>query len=204
MDPLHASKGPQITKHGCEGCIVTVDRPLGSLCLAADTPPAPAAVQVRCSCRRRLRAFHDANGLSQMRLTWMSTHAAVLAAYASSAHPPNAGFPAAGVRRLRDEEPAVGVCVLWHLHVPGVQRQAPRPGRAHQLCAVRARGSPRRGGIASSACTSGRGPGGPTVGAQPRSRAPALAPVLMAAGLHHGQAGHSPFSSPPPVLRPAR
>ena len=44
----------------------------------------------------------------------------------------------AGVLRLQYEESTVGIGLVWLLYVPGVQRQASRPGRSPQLCQVRA------------------------------------------------------------------
>ncbi len=41
-----------------------------------------------------------------------------------------ANFYAAGLRGLRGEAPTVGDGVVWHIHVPRLQRQAPRAGRA--------------------------------------------------------------------------
>ena len=46
-------------------------------------------------------------------------------------------YPPPGMRRLRNEKPAVGICVLRHFHVPRVLGHPPRPRRAHQLRQVR-------------------------------------------------------------------
>ena len=52
-------------------------------------------------------------------------------------------FAVADVRRLQHQEPAVGIRVLRHLHVPRVFRDPPRTRRPRQLRQVRDRTSPR-------------------------------------------------------------
>jgi hypothetical protein len=107
----------------------------------------PVARLRRCcaSCSRAPRTRRVAAAERHLRLR--PQRAARRAAH--DAHP-----RCADLRRLQHAQPAVGVRVLRHLHVPRVQRRAPRPGRAHQLCAVRShrvstpRAAPAPGGVA--------------------------------------------------------
>lgn len=42
----------------------------------------------------------------------------------------------AGLLRLQLQVSSVGICILWLLHVPGVQREAPWTRRSYQFCQV--------------------------------------------------------------------
>lgn len=77
---------------------------------------------------------------------------------------------ASGLRRLRGQEPAMGVGLLRRLHVPRVQRSPPRPGRPHQLCAVRALGATGSARVLHAAWW-------PTRRSWRRCRVPGLTPV---------------------------
>ena len=62
---------------------------------------------------------------------------AVLRAGCTHACTPPPCATSAGLLRLPREEPHLGVCALWCLHLPGVRGHPPQPGRARVVCPVR-------------------------------------------------------------------